>query len=111
MNRRDYIMSGIIDIVIDCCRSGMYGNTDMTREKLLGRSRNEDVCMARAIFVSQLISAGYTISTISRMLNRTVQGIRHIIKSDSLLRKSSRAYNATVHEVEERCKDLLKEGG
>ena len=107
MNRKDTEMDIIVDIVVDCCKSGAYEDTAMSRECLLGTSKNENVCMARAILVCQLIEAGYTITTISHLLKRTVQGIRHIIKSNYALLKSSRAYKVASGEVAERCKMFL----
>ena len=101
-------MSIIVDIVVDCCKSGAYEDTAMSRECLLGTSKNENVCMARAILVCQLIEAGYTITTISNLLKRTVQGIRHIVKTNYALMKSSRAYRIASNEVSERCKELLQ---
>lgn len=108
MNRKDTEMSIIVDIVVDCCKSGAYEDTAMSRECLLGTSKNENVCMARAILVCQLIEAGYTITTISNLLKRTVQGIRHIVKTNYALMKSSRAYRIASNEVSERCKELLQ---
>lgn len=108
MNRKDTEMSIIVDIVVDCCKSGAYEDTAMSRECLLGTSKNENVCMARAILVCQLIEAGYTITTISNLLKRTVQGIRHIVKTNYALMKSSRAYRIASNDVSERCKELLQ---
>lgn len=108
MNRKDTEMSIIVDIVVDCCKSGAYEDIAMSRECLLGTSKNENVCMARAILVCQLIEAGYTITTISNLLKRTVQGIRHIVKTNYALMKSSRAYRIASNEVSERCKELLQ---
>ena len=107
MNRKDFELSSIVDIVVDCCKSAVYSDTAITKEELLGSSKNENVCMARAILVCQLIDAGYTITTISHLLKRTVQGIRHIIKTNYSLLKSSRAYKVASGEVAERCKEFL----
>ena len=107
MNQKDIELSSIIDIVVDCCKSAVYDDTTLTKEILLGKSKSENVCMARAILVCQLIKAGYTITTISRLLKRTVQGVRHIIQSNYYLIKSSRAYNTASGEVSERCNKLL----
>lgn len=104
MNEKDYELNRIISIVVNCCKSSIWSDKSMTREDLLGKSKNENVCMARAILVSQLINAGFTISTISGLLRRTAQGIRHIIKSNYSLLKSSRAYKIASGEVQEKCK-------
>ena len=107
MNIKDYTLSRLIDIVVDCSRSVIWDDNTITRNTLLGNSKNENVCMARAILVCQLIDAGYTITTISHLLKRTVQGIRHIIKINYSLLKSSRAYKIASGEVAERCKEFL----
>ena len=101
MNRKDTEMDIIVDIVVDCCKSSAYEDTAMSRDCILGTSKNENVCMARAILVCQLIEAGYTITTISNLLKRTVQGIRHIVKTNYALMKSSRAYRIAHNEVSE----------
>ena len=107
MNTKDYTLTRLIDIVVDCSRSVIWDDNTITRNTLLGNSKNENVCMARAILVCQLIDAGYTITTISHLLKRTVQGIRHIIKTNYSLLKSSRAYKIASGEVAERCKEFL----
>ena len=102
MNDKDYELNRIISIVVNCCKSSIWSDKSMTREDLLGKSKNENACMARAILVSQLVKAGFTISTISGLLRRTAQGIRHIIKTNYSLLKSSRAYKIASGEVAEK---------
>ena len=104
MNDKDYELNRIISIVVNCCKSSVWSDKSMTRGDLLGKSKNENVCMARAILGSQRINAGFTISTISGLLRRTAQGIRHIIKSNYSLLKSSRAYKIASGEVAEKCR-------
>ena len=107
MNTKDYTLSRLIDIVVDCCKSAVWNDTAITREGLLGSAKNENACMARAILVCQLIDAGYTITTIAKLLKRTAQGIRHIVKTNYALLKSSWAYRIASNEVAEKCKELL----
>ena len=52
MNEKDYELNRIISIVVNCCKSSIWSDKSMTREDLLGKSKNENVCMARAILVS-----------------------------------------------------------
>lgn len=108
MNTKDYILSRLIDIVVDCSKSAILDDNTITRSILLGNSKNENACMARAILVCQLIDAGYTITTIAKLLKRTAQGIRHIIKTNYALMKSSQAYRIASNDVEEKCKELLQ---
>ena len=107
MNIKDYTLSRLIDIVVDCSKSVIWDDNTITRNTLLGNSKNENACMARAILVCQLIDAGYTITTIAKLLKRTAQGIRHIVKTNYALLKSSRAYRIASNEVAEKCKELL----
>ena len=107
MNIKDYTLSRLIDIVVDCSKSAIWDDNTITRNTLLGNSKNENICMARAILVCQLIDAGYTITTIAKLLKRTAQGIRHIVKTNYSLLKSSRAYRIASNEVSEKCKELL----
>ena len=104
MNEKDYELDRIVSVVINCTKSSIWSDNSITREELLGKSKNENACMARAILVSQLVKAGFTISTISGLLRRTAQGIRHIIKTNYSLLKSSRVYKIASGEVEEMCK-------
>lgn len=104
MNDKDFELNRIISIVVNCCKSSLWSDKSITREDLLGKSKNENVCMARTILVSQLINAGFTVSTISGLLKRTAQGIRHIIKTNYSLLKSSRAYKIASGEVAEKCR-------
>ena len=108
MNTKDYILSRLIDIVVDCSKSAILDDNTITRSTLLGNSKNENACMARVILVCQLIDAGYTITTIAKLLKRTAQGIRHIIKTNYALMKSSQAYRIASNDVEEKCKELLQ---
>lgn len=104
MNEKDYELDRIVSVVINCTKSSMWSDNSITKEELLGKSKNENACMARAILVSQLINAGFTVSTISGLLKRTAQGIRHIIKTNYSLLKSSRAYKIASGEVAEKCR-------
>ena len=51
MNIKDYTLSRLIDIVVDCSKSAILDDNTITRSTLLGNSKNENACMARAILV------------------------------------------------------------
>ena len=72
MNEKDYELDRIVSVVINCTKSSIWSDNSITKEELLGKSKNENACMARAILVSQLVKAGFTISTISRSEERRV---------------------------------------
>ena len=73
MNEKDFELDRIVSVVINCTKSSIWSDNSITKEELLGKSKNENACMARAILVSQLVKAGFTISTISGLLRRTAQ--------------------------------------
>ena len=104
MNEKGFELDRIVSVVVNCTKSSIWSDNSITKEELLGKSKNENACMARVILVSQLVKAGFTISTISGLLRRTAQGIRHIIKTNYTLLKSSRVYKIASGEVEEMCK-------
>ena len=107
MNIKDYTLSRLIDIVVDCSKSAILDDYTLTISTLLVDSNIVNAYMSRAILVCQLIDAGYTITTIAKLLKRTAQGIRHIVKTNYALLKSSRAYRIASNEVAEKCKELL----
>ena len=40
MNTKDYTLSRLIDIVVDCSRSAIWDDKTITRNTLLGNSKN-----------------------------------------------------------------------
>lgn len=48
------------------------GAKSITREDVVGKSREENVVLTRCLVVEQMVHAGFTISTIAFILNRTV---------------------------------------
>lgn len=83
--------------------------------------------MTRCLVVEQMVHAGFTISTIAFILNRTVQAIRHLLKMSNDYYESSRAFrlstseatlqhaNYVVEHIEDyknqitKCEEVLKE--
>ena len=96
MNNKESELNRIIDVAISCCKSE---STIITKEDILGKSRKEECVWARTIVVALLSSGGYLTSTIATALNRTTPAIRHLMKLDTSLRRTSRAYRIAYEEA------------
>ncbi len=101
MNEKEGELNRILDNVIQCCTVlNNEGRAKITRELLIGRCRKENVVMVRALVISQLYAAGYTVSTIADFLgNRSSQSIHHMLDMGYFLSKSSSAYRIAEKEA------------
>lgn len=73
MNDKEKELWRVIDNVIKCCAIELpSGELSITREDVLGKSRAENLVMTRCMVVEQMIHAGFSITTIATVLNRTV---------------------------------------
>ena len=107
MNIKDRLLGSIINIVIYGCKSQMWNDSDITKENVLGQSKNENVCLARAILVGVLIEAGYTKTSIAGILKRTTKGVGYLLKSNYLLLKTSRLYRIVKEDISAKCRSIL----
>ena len=81
MNDKEKELWRVIDNVIKCCAIELpSGELSITREDVLGKSRAENLVMTRCMVVEQMIHAGFSITTIATVLNRTVSAVRHLSK-------------------------------
>lgn len=81
MNKKEELIWKVIDNVISCCAiTRIDGAKSITREDVVGKFREENVVLTRCLVVEQMVHAGFTISTIAFILNRTVQATRHLLK-------------------------------
>lgn len=110
MNDKQNELYRIIDIAVGCCASEYNGRISFTRDDILGKSKREDVCMCRAILVSQLVWAGFSVNTIAGLLNRSPNAIRKILAKHNDYVYSSRAYRIALSEVTIKCKDVEPHG-
>ena len=107
MNKKEQLIWSIIDNVISCCTiTKADGTRSITREDLVGKSREENVVMARALVVEQMVHAGFTITSIASILNRTVQATRHLFKMSTEFYQSSRAFRLATSEATLLNKDV-----
>lgn len=102
MNKKEELIWRVIDNVISCCAvTRIDGAKSITREDVVGKSREENVVLTRCLVVEQMVHAGFTISTIAFILNRTVQATIH--------------FNYVVEHIEDyknqitKCEEVLKE--
>ena len=86
------------------------GSKSVSRKDVLSQSRAENVVMTRCIFVDQLICAGCSITTVAQVLDRTVHGIRNMIRLDTDYSHTSRAYRIAKSEAVLACKNIEIEG-
>ena len=107
MNKKEQLIWSIIDNVISYCAiTKVDGTHSITREAIVIKSREENVVMARALVVEQMIHAGFTISSIACILNRTVQATRHLFKMSTEFYQTSRAFRLATSEATLLNKDV-----
>ena len=107
MNKKEQLIWSIIDNVISCCSiTRADGTRSITREDLVGKSREENVVMARALVVEQMVHAGFTITSIAYILNRTVQATRHLFKMSTEFYQTSRAFRLATSKATLMNKDV-----
>lgn len=109
MNRKETLIWSIIDnVIIACDIPRADGTHSISREDIVGKSREENVVMARALVVEQMVHAGFTITitSIAYILNRTVQATRHLFKMSTEFYQTSRAFRLATSEATLMNKDV-----
>ena len=107
MNKKEELIWRVIDNVISCCAvTRNDGTKSITREDVVGKSREENVVLTRCLVVEQMVHAGFTISTIAFILNRTIQATRHLLKMNNDYYESSRAFRLATSEATLLNKDV-----
>ena len=110
MNNKQKYLNKILDVCVKCCAYVMNdGNTSITKEDILGKSRNENVVMTRCIAVVMMIQAGFTITTCAELMNRTSPAIRHMVQLDRQFAQTSRVYRIANRQAGRRCSELEEE--
>ena len=104
MNDKEKELWRVIDNVIKCCAIELQnGELSITREDVLGKSRAENLVMARCMVVEQMIHAGFSITTV---LNRTVSAVRHLSKMSYTYISTSRVYRLATAQATLLNKDV-----
>ena len=109
MNDKEKLFRTIVETVASSCSYSCFGKQDITAEDIYGKSRRENVSLARNIAVSLLIAFGFTISSCSLMLNRTTPAIRNMIKMDRQLQETSRVYRMAFRQARNVVRSNTKE--
>lgn len=98
MNRKQELINKIIDIVLECCNTEIYGVEPITHDDLLGPDRSENVVMTRCIFVTQMIFMGFSRTTVANILHRNEKTIGNILTQAHQYRITSCAYRIAEAE-------------
>lgn len=107
MNKKEELIWKVIDNVISCCGiTRIDGAKSITREDVVCKSREENVVMTICLVVEQMVHAGFTISTIAFIINRTVQATRHLLKMSTNYYETSRAFRLATSEATLLNKDV-----
>ena len=107
MNRKETLIWSIIDnVIVACDIPRADGTHSIIRESIVSKSREENVVMARALVVEQMVHAGFTITSIAYILNRTVQDTRHLFKMSTEFYQTSRAFRLATSEATLMNKDV-----
>lgn len=112
MNDKETMLYRIVDVVVSCCAMQVDddGTMSLTREDVLGKSKEENVVMTRCILAMCIISAGYSVTTVAQLLHRTPQSIRHLINLGHNYYKTSRAFRIANAEATIKLKDVEATG-
>ena len=109
MNEKEKLFRTIVEAVANSCSYVCCGRQDIMADDIYGKSRKENVSLARNIAVSILIAFGFTISTCSFMLNRTTPAIRNMIKMDRQLQETSRVYRIAFRQARNSVRSEIKD--
>lgn len=109
MNDKERLFRSVVEAVAESCSYVCCGKQDITPEDIYGKSRRENISLARNIAVSILIALGFTISSCSTMLNRTTPAIRNMIKMDRQLQETSRVYRIAFRQARNVVRSNIKE--
>lgn len=79
--------------VIEICSVQLDDGTQTISEKdIIGKSRREDILMARCLFVDALLQKGFTTATLGKYMHRSQCSIRHLQDIARTMRKQSSNY-------------------
>lgn len=107
MNDKEKEIYRVIDNAVKCCAIELpNGTLSINRDDILGKSREENIVMARAMVVEQMLHAGFSITTIAQILSRNVASIRHLRKLAYDYLSISRVYRLATAQATLLNKDV-----
>ena len=109
MNNKEKYLHKILDAVVESCSYICGCNLSITKEDVLGKSRNENIVMTRCIAVAMMIQVGFSITTCAGLFGRTTPSIRHMIQLDRQFEQTSMVYRIANRQADKRCKRIKDE--
>lgn len=109
MNNKQSALMQIVEIVVTCCatKNEESGTLSVCKEDVLGKSRVENVVMTRCILASQIVGAGYSVTTVAQLLGRTTSAVRRMLEQASTYYRSSKAYRIADAEATLLCRNIF----
>ena len=103
MNETEKTIYKVLDIVVEECSQSFL---PITHKEVIGRGGNEQVRMARCIFVTQLLLLGYNDIVVYRFIGRTRQALEDMPNRSREYRKVSWAYRQMYDACSKRCEQF-----
>jgi len=98
MNGKQNEFHTIVDIVLECCKMEHEDRSEL-KEKVLGNCREEPVVMMRCMLARTMAFAGFTNTTISAVLHKSQQSVRHMLEIARDLRTHNKVYRKAEDEA------------
>ena len=98
----------VLRIVVECCITDIDEQDQLTPEAMLGPSRLENVVMTRCIFATQMLFAGYSKTTIARVLHRSERAVGNMLEHQ--FRIQSYAYRIAEAESTIKLREIMSRG-
>lgn len=106
MNNKQKELNKILDTVVECC--SFESDDDIitvSRDDVIGKSRKQNIVMARCMVALNIVSFGYSVSTCATFLHRTEHAVRDMIVNAHSLLETSRAFRIANAEVTIKLKE------
>lgn len=106
MNDKEKLFYHVVETAARCCSYTLKdGRQSISVADVLGKSRRENVAMARNIAVGMLVALGFTISTCATMMHRSPPAVRNMMKADRQLQETNRAYRLAIMQARGECRN------
>ena len=110
MNNKQSMIYNVLRIVVECCITDIDEEDQLTPEAVLGPSRAENVVMTRCIFATQMLFAGYSKTTIARVLHRSERAVGNMLEQAHQFRIQSYAYRIAEAESTIKLREIMSRG-
>lgn len=106
MNDKEKLFYHIVETAARCCSYTLKdGRQSITVADILGRSRRENVAMARNIAVGMLVAVGFSVSTCATMMQRSPPAIRNMMRADTQMQETSMVYRLATRQARTECRN------